>query len=98
LVFIQNIRTFELRSKVLSLEKTKKMVFFLVFCSLIRTFELSRRYFRSKKQKKWYFSWFFARLFVPLQPHFGKSEASDDVNRLVIRPDARLKDVLANNI
>ena len=37
-------------------------------------------------------------LFVPLHPLFGKSEASDDVNRLVIRSEARLKDVLANNI
>jgi len=35
LVFLSLIRTFELRSKVLSLGKTKKV---LVFLSLIRTF------------------------------------------------------------
>ena len=35
---------------------------------------------------------------VPLQPHFGKSGAFDDVNRLVIRSKRRLKDVYANNI
>ena len=33
-----------------------------------------------------------------MHPHFGKSGASDDVNRLVIRPESRLKDVFANNI
>ena len=38
--------------------------------------------FRSKKQKKRGFLWFFARLFVPLQPLFGKSDAFDDVKRL----------------
>jgi hypothetical protein len=35
---------------------------------------------------------------VPLHPHFGKTEAFDDVNRLVIRSKRRLKDVYANNI
>ena len=35
---------------------------------------------------------------VPLHPHFGKSGAFDDVNRLVISLKARLKDVIANNI
>ena len=34
-------------SKVLSLEKTKKMRFFLVFCSLIRTFAPAFRKNRS---------------------------------------------------
>ena len=35
---------------------------------------------------------------VPLHPHFGKTEAFDDVNRLVIRSKRRPKDVYANNI
>ena len=35
---------------------------------------------------------------VPLHPHFGKTGAFDDVNRLVIRSERRLKDVYANNI
>ena len=32
-----------------------------------------------------------------MQPHFGKSDASDDVNSSVIRQESRLKDVYANN-
>ena len=32
---------------------------------------------------------------VPLHPHFGKSDASDDVNPSVIRPESRPKDVYA---
>ena len=32
---------------------------------------------------------------LPLQPHFGKSDASDDVNSSVIRQESRLKDVYA---
>ena len=40
----------------------------------------------------------FNKKVVPLQPHFGKSEAFDDVNRLVIRQEPRLKNVFANNI
>ena len=44
------------------------------------------------------FTFHFSLFFVPLQPHFGKSGAFDDVNRLVIRSKRRLKDVYANNI
>jgi hypothetical protein len=44
------------------------------------------------------FTFHFSLFFVPLQPHFGKSGAFDDVNRLVIRQERRPKDVYANNI
>ena len=40
----------------------------------------------------------FPKKVVPLHPHFGKSDASDDVKRPVIRQSARLKDVYANII
>ena len=45
----------------------------ILTCSLIRTFEtMSRNYFRSKKLK---FIWLFARLFVPLHPHWKRRGA-----------------------
>ena len=33
-----------------------------------------------------------------MQPHFGKSDASDDVNSSVIRQESRLKDVYAKDL
>ena len=49
-----------------SLEMSDEPQIYLVFRSLIRTFNLSDfRYSRSEKLK---YIWFFARLFVPLNP------------------------------
>ena len=55
-------------SKILSLDKAKKLSYYLVLFSLIRIFEaLPRRHSRSTNQKNYRFIWFCPRLFVSLQ-------------------------------
>ena len=51
-----------------------------------------------KSKKIMHYALLIMHYFVPLHPHFGKSDASDDVSPSVIRQESRPKDVYANNI
>ena len=57
------------------------MRIYFVFCSFIRTFGLLPKVLSFENENKCEFILYFAHLFVPLHPLFGKSDAFDDVGR-----------------